>query len=299
MNNKMNHHVVRMSRSDSHCGTNHRGPHRGFTLVEMLLVVAVIALLIALLLPSMQMAREMSRRAKCLTQQHMITIGAINYATNNGGRTPTITTWAMHYLTDHIETAAPNDARPTLLRLTNSIDAYYCPSHEALSPTTPGVSWNAPGDLTVYRYMSYGPIGIWNQSVNLTVNWPKHYVGLPVWAGPTPLKQGNRPTRLSKYAANIALTTDSQIAWYGGLWNLGFTYPGDGFWPENPAYYAYYAFPHRKGNKAWAGSNAVMFDGSGRWGNFEDIFKKNLGYPYGAKWHKDRNRGVYEGLVYW
>ena len=37
----------------------------GFTLVELLVVVAIIAILIALLLPAVQAAREAARRAQC------------------------------------------------------------------------------------------------------------------------------------------------------------------------------------------------------------------------------------------
>jgi len=38
---------------------------RGFTLVELLVVIAIIAILIALLLPAVQAAREAARRAQC------------------------------------------------------------------------------------------------------------------------------------------------------------------------------------------------------------------------------------------
>ncbi len=63
----------------------HRHLRAGFTLIEMLLVVSLITLLIALLLPSLQRAREMSRRAVCLANQRHIVTGALQHPIDNKG----------------------------------------------------------------------------------------------------------------------------------------------------------------------------------------------------------------------
>ena len=60
----------------------------GFTLVELLVVIGIIAVLIAILLPVLSVARERSRRTACLSNLHQLGQGMLMYAGENRDHLP-------------------------------------------------------------------------------------------------------------------------------------------------------------------------------------------------------------------
>src|SRR5829696_7403637 len=60
----------------------------GFTLVELLVVIGIIAILIALLLPTLAKAREQANRTACLSNLRQLSVAAVRYAHENRGMFP-------------------------------------------------------------------------------------------------------------------------------------------------------------------------------------------------------------------
>jgi prepilin-type N-terminal cleavage/methylation domain-containing protein len=56
---------------------------KGFTLVELLVVIGIIALLIAILMPALQRARDQANRTQCMSNLHQLTTGWLQYATEH------------------------------------------------------------------------------------------------------------------------------------------------------------------------------------------------------------------------
>src|SRR5213075_447395 len=64
------------------------GKRRGFTLVELLVVIGIIAVLVGILLPALSKARTASQALKCSSNLRQLVLASHMFANEHGGYLP-------------------------------------------------------------------------------------------------------------------------------------------------------------------------------------------------------------------
>lgn len=124
-----------------------RSRNFAFTMIELLVVTAIIAILVAILLPALQNAKAQAKRAACMSNLHQIGVGALVYADENNGSFPNgwfkamygasekyqggngSYNWGFHLLTE---------------RYVKSYEVWFCPAMTDPAFTDHKVSWSNP-----------------------------------------------------------------------------------------------------------------------------------------------------------
>lgn len=113
-----------------------------FTLVELMILIAIFAVMGALLLPALQKVIETGRRAACANNQKQIYLGAANYADNYHGFLPVVSVYpfqispiahtAQEFIREYLdEPCIPAAWMPTL-QMGRKDNLLRCPSRAAI-----------------------------------------------------------------------------------------------------------------------------------------------------------------------
>jgi prepilin-type N-terminal cleavage/methylation domain-containing protein/prepilin-type processing-associated H-X9-DG protein len=182
---------------------------RGFTLVELLVVIGVIALLIALLLPALSSARERARRTACASNIRQLCVVQVMYSNENRGAFLDATGWSQFY---------PYYVGPTAInKLQNYYQLqrpnFYCPSNTEWN--TDDNWFSSTGDYIV-GYSFLGGRKLLCQSVSAVLGTA--YNGLEEVPGGTRLVF---PQRLDQTGAFYQILVTDLTRSYGNLFSNG------------------------------------------------------------------------------
>jgi prepilin-type N-terminal cleavage/methylation domain-containing protein len=238
----------------------------GFTLIEVLVVVAIIALLVAILIPSLQAARAQAKRVDCASNLHQIGLGVTMYANAHKDQMPllyrTVSAFTTYYMRTGSADLQGNPVGTICLgllansRYVNNPRAFYCSGQDPVQSAI--LTFNGP-DNKWYSEREYAALP--SPKPQLRSSYPARLIEVP---GPGQIGGGSSlvpmpqhtvtPWKLSRYAKQVI------YADFVGILNSD---PGSGNANTDEGFVA---APHEA-----KGNNCLFANGAVRWARPEPL----------------------------
>lgn len=173
--------------------TPRRSDGAGFTLVELLVCISIIALLIGLLLPSISHSKELARRVTCANNLHGLGAGLNMYAGEHDGKYPVEDTCGnpQCVLTQTLYSS-----------YVSSRDVFYCPNADKIEPYAQSSEYGGPGGDSV---------------INTNENWERHYITYKYFSITRRETRMPLPLQLSEYP-HLLTTNSPAVRWLMSDW---------------------------------------------------------------------------------
>lgn len=266
---------------------------RGFTLVELLVVISVVALLVALLLPALKSARDVAQRASCASNIRQLGMGSVVFTNDyklqlpgpipgydTGNRVPAETQYPNQ---DFIGLMYDWQGRYFFPQGTLAFKGYiadprifFCPTF--LRTTAVEYNWDRPGtaNTALWLAMTRGQsLTTWGANSG----YAEHFYAYADNAEmDPPSSYTHRGAHRIDYVANYwnrrppwaTRNPNSSRGWYSpALFTCAMSNKGGGGRPD----IAKQGNSHVDDTGVRSGFNAVFFDGSARWISRQEVYQ--------------------------
>jgi len=233
---------------------------RGFTIIELLVVVSILVLLIALLLPALSKAREAARRALCMSNLRQIHVAGTAYSDDNDGHILSARFRNVQIAFNGDRGAASGDDSVDWV---NAWEPY-----GMMVDDEPNPAWNCPSR----EYESQ-----WEPSFPQLIISYQYLGGIDRWTNPYWSGVSASPVRAGTAKPSWALAADATMR-IDGAWGAG----------RETAFGAMPA--HQSADLSPAGGHTATWGGAVYWAQFQTMtfnHSWSIGGARDAWWHQE------------